>query len=56
MAGKAFDYIRVSTPGQAKEGESLNTQREAIEAYCKKEDLKAARAQGKQLAAGTGQE
>jgi site-specific DNA recombinase len=29
----AVGYVRVSTPGQAKEGESLRTQREAIERY-----------------------
>jgi DNA invertase Pin-like site-specific DNA recombinase len=33
IAMKAVGYIRVSTPGQAKEGESLRTQREAIERY-----------------------
>ena len=33
IAMQAVGYIRVSTPGQAKEGESLRTQREAIERY-----------------------
>lgn len=36
---KAVGYIRVSTPGQAKQGESLKTQREAIENHCRKEGL-----------------
>ena len=30
---KSAGYIRVSTSGQAQEGESLKTQREAIESY-----------------------
>jgi len=37
---KAAGYIRVSTPGQAKEGESLEAQRKAIEAYIKSKDWK----------------
>jgi DNA invertase Pin-like site-specific DNA recombinase len=32
---KAVGYVRVSTPGQAKEGESLATQREAIKKFAK---------------------
>lgn len=32
---KAAGYVRVSTPGQASEGESLHTQRKQIQAYCK---------------------
>jgi DNA invertase Pin-like site-specific DNA recombinase len=32
---KAVGYIRVSSPSQAREGESLATQREAIEAFCR---------------------
>src|SRR5512135_3234072 len=32
---KAVGYIRVSTPGQAKDGESLNTQRIAITRFAK---------------------
>ncbi|MBW1732524.1 MAG: recombinase family protein [Deltaproteobacteria bacterium] len=32
---KAAGYVRVSTPGQAQEGESLSTQRKAIKDYCK---------------------
>jgi len=32
---KAVGYIRVSSPSQAREGESLATQRDAIEAFCR---------------------
>jgi DNA invertase Pin-like site-specific DNA recombinase len=37
---KAAGYIRVSTPIQAKEGESLKTQREAIEKYAQEKNWK----------------
>lgn len=36
----ALGYVRVSTPSQAKEGESLKTQREAIENYAKEKGWK----------------
>jgi predicted site-specific integrase-resolvase len=36
---KAVGYVRVSSPGQAKDGESLSTQRKAIKEYCKKNNF-----------------
>jgi DNA invertase Pin-like site-specific DNA recombinase len=36
---KAAAYLRVSTAGQAKEGESLSTQRSQIEEHCKRNNL-----------------
>ena len=36
---KAIGYVRVSTEDQAREGVSLATQKEKIEAYCKLKDL-----------------
>jgi len=38
MTNRAAGYVRVSTPIQAKEGESLSTQRKAIEKYCKSKE------------------
>jgi site-specific DNA recombinase len=38
MTSRAAGYVRVSTPIQAKEGESLSTQRQAIEKYCKSKE------------------
>jgi site-specific DNA recombinase len=40
MGKKAVGYIRVSTIKQAKEGESLSTQRKAIKGYSKQHELK----------------
>jgi DNA invertase Pin-like site-specific DNA recombinase len=38
MTNQAAGYVRVSTPIQAKEGESLSTQRQAIGKYCKSKE------------------